>query len=118
MVLTAASLVARCPAAAARTSKLDRAAILRELQDFSPAGLDRRLGPDYGFYHRQGAEERFPEIWVAPSKQEPGGRRHQIGGPWTKKAGDFSSTQGQVLYTLGWSRSTRLQEPVTLPPIT
>jgi len=83
-------------AAIARTA-LDRAAILRDLQDFTPAGMDRRLGPDYTVYHRDAAET-FPEVWLAPSKQEPGGRRYQIGGPWTKQAGDFSSTQGQVLY--------------------
>jgi hypothetical protein len=103
-ILTAVLLAASClggetPSVKdAMSGKLDRAAILRELQDFSPAGIDRRLGPDYGFYH-QGPEDKFPEVWMAPSKQEPGGRRYQIGGPWTKAAGDFSSTQGQILYT-------------------
>lgn len=76
----------------------DHAAILRQVQDFSRDGFDRRLGPDYAWYHRGGKEEQFPEVWMPPSKQEPGGRRYQIGGPWTKEAGDFSSTQGQVLY--------------------
>jgi len=78
--------------------QLSRPAIVRELQDFSLAGMDRRLGPNYAYYHRGIAEEKFPDIWMPPSKQEPGGRRYQIGGPWTKEAGDFSSTQGQVLY--------------------
>src|SRR4051794_20257704 len=29
-------------------AKLDRAAIVRELRDMTPAGVDWRLGPDYG----------------------------------------------------------------------
>src|SRR5947209_7485550 len=78
-------------------TKLDRAAVLRELQDQSVAGVSRRFGPDHAHYHPK-ADETIPEIWMAPSKQEPGGRRYQIGGPWTKEGGDFSSTQGQVLY--------------------
>lgn len=103
-VLTTALFAAWChggesfPLKQPAPAKLDRAAILRELQDFSPAGMDRRFGPDYSFYHRENQAEQFPKVWMAPSKQEPGGRRYQIGGPWTKAAGDFSSTQGQVLY--------------------
>ena len=77
--------------------KLDPNANLRDLQDFTRAGFDKRFGPDYASYHPNAAE-KFPEIWMAPSKQDPGGRRYQIGGPWTKQGGDFSSTQGQVLY--------------------
>lgn len=87
------------PAATAdRTGPLDRAAILRELTDFSLEGMNRRLGPDYAFYHTTGPAEKFPEVWMAPTKKDPGGRPYQIGGPWTKEAGDFSSTQGQILY--------------------
>ena len=71
---------------------------LAELRDFTLAGMDRRLGPGYDFYHRQGPAEKFPEVWMAPAKLGPGQRRWQIGGPWTSAAGDFSSTQGQVLY--------------------
>ncbi|MCX5683894.1 MAG: hypothetical protein NT049_09440 [Planctomycetota bacterium] len=88
-----------CPAAAPNSAAgPDRAAILKELADFSLDGMSRRLGPDYAFYHREGPKEQFPEVWMAPAKQDPGGRQYQIGGPWTKKAGDFSSTQGQVLF--------------------
>jgi hypothetical protein len=76
----------------------ERATVLRELQDFSLAGLDRRLGPDYAFYHRGTQRERFPEIYRPPTKEGAKGRRYQIGGPWAKEAGDFSSTQGQILY--------------------
>lgn len=90
--LTILSLLLTLP-----TFALDRPAILAELTDHSPAGVDRRLGPDYDYYHKNN-RELFPEIPIAESKQEPGGRRYQIGGPWSKKAGDFSSTQGQVLY--------------------
>ena len=78
--------------------KLDRDAVVRQLRDFSVEGVSRRLGPDYASYHPDGKTEKFPEIWMAPTKKDPGGRPYQIGGPWTKEAGDFSSTQGQVLY--------------------
>ena len=103
-LLTSALLTAWCHGAEPASAKKplprppSRSAILKELQDFSSAGLGRRLGPDYGVYHRGGAAEKFPEVWMAPTKQEPGARAYQIGGPWTKEAGDFSSTQGQVLY--------------------
>ncbi len=76
----------------------DRAAVLRELRDFSQAGMSRRLGPDYAAYHRGGQAEKFPEVWMVPAKEGPGERQWQLGGPWVKEAGDFSSTQGQVLY--------------------
>ncbi|MCY3021891.1 MAG: hypothetical protein NTW87_23010, partial [Planctomycetota bacterium] len=80
----------------ASVGKLDRAGILREIADFSLAGMNRRLGPDYAFYHK-GQEEKLPEIWMAPVKEGAKGRRYEIGGPWTKEGGDFSSTQGQIL---------------------
>lgn len=76
----------------------DRAAILRELQDFTLAGMSRRLGPDYASYHKAGPAEKFPEIYMVPAKEGPGKRIWQVGGPWTKSAGDYSSTQGQVLF--------------------
>lgn len=82
----------------ARAAALDRAAIEKEVKDFSLEGMNRRLGPDYAFYHPKGPEEKFPEIWMVSAKQGPGGRGWQIGGPWAKEAGDYSSTQGQVLY--------------------
>lgn len=99
-----------CPAAEPRASnepskemwpaEHDREGMLRVIQDNTRAGIDRRLGPDYAFYHRNAtrAEQNFPEVWMPPSKQDHGGRRYQIGGPWTKAGGDFSSTQGQVLF--------------------
>jgi len=102
--LAAALLAVPCSAAEPVTTetplpgKLDRASILRELRDGSLAGMDRRLGPDYAFYHPGGSQEKLPEIWMPPSRKEEKGRRYQIGGPWSEDAGDFSSTQGQVLY--------------------
>jgi hypothetical protein len=78
--------------------KPNRAAVLRELQDYTREGISRRLGPDYAFYHRAGKEEKLPQVWMVPAKQGPGGRVWQVGGPWTKDAGDYSSTQGQILY--------------------
>jgi hypothetical protein len=76
----------------------DRASIIRELRDVSREGLNRRLGPGYAFYHAGQPDEKFPEVWMPPPHEGPGGRLWQIGGPWTQDAGDFSSTQGQVLY--------------------
>ncbi|HWN96305.1 MAG TPA: hypothetical protein VNT99_14825 [Methylomirabilota bacterium] len=77
---------------------LDRAAIRRDLQDFSLAGLDRRLGPDYASYRSNGPAETLPNVWMAPSRQDPGGRRYQLGGPWVLDPGMYSSTQGQTLF--------------------
>ena len=53
--------------------KLDRAGILNELTDFSLAGMNRRFGPDYGFYHPKGPEKPFPDVWIAPVKESPAG---------------------------------------------
>lgn len=89
------------------------AAIVKELSDFSQAGMDRRLGPDYAFYHKGEKTEKFPEYWMPPVKEEAKGRRYQIGGPWTLESGDFSSTQGQILYVpdagFGMDRVTILE---------
>ncbi len=97
---------------ATAVAKPDNAAILRELTDFSVEGMSRRFGPDYAFYHPGGAG-KFPEIYLVPEKEVPadagppgrgpaGGaghtRRYQHGGPYTREPGDYSSTQGQVLY--------------------
>ncbi len=76
----------------------DREAILSQLRDVSLQGMDWRFGPDYAAYHKDAPAEKFPEVWMVPQKQDAGGRPYQIGGPWTKAAGDFSSTQGQILY--------------------
>ena len=92
---------------------MDSSAVLRELRDFSLAGRHRRLGPDYAFYHKQDRGEAFPKVWMPPVKEEAKGRRYEIGGPWTKEAGDFSSTQGQILYAtdsgIGVDRVTILE---------
>jgi hypothetical protein len=102
VTLAAAVFVPLCragePARSTPVATLDRAAALRELTDFSLAGMNRRLGPDYAFYHRQGPARQFPQIWMVPAKQGPGGRGWQIGGPWVAEAGDYSSTQGQILF--------------------
>lgn len=89
------------------------AVIVKELGDFSHAGMDRRLGPDYAFYHKGEKAGEFPEHWIPPVKEEAKGRRYQIGGPWTNESGDFSSTQGQILYVpdagFGMDRVTILE---------
>lgn len=87
-----------CLANEPASPQFDRAAVLRELQDVSAAGISRRLGPDYAFYHPEGEAAKLPDIWMVPAQQGPGGRIWQIGGPWVKDAGDYSSTQGQVLF--------------------
>jgi hypothetical protein len=75
--------------------KLDKANALKEVSDVSLGGLHRRFGPDYSSYHS--SPEKFPDIYMPPEREEKN-RKYQIGGPWTKDAGDYSSTQGQVLY--------------------
>jgi len=69
----------------------------RELADVSPGSWNRRLGPD-----GSGAKKP-PLLYLPPSKPCPfarnnGGMTYEIGGPPTKEAGDYSSTQAQVLY--------------------
>lgn len=78
---------------------LDRRAIRNQLQDFTLAGLDRRLGPGYAFYHSNAPAETFPTAWLAPTRQDAIGRPYQLGGPWVIDAGLYSSTQGQMLYS-------------------
>jgi hypothetical protein len=82
----------------AAPAKVDRAAVLKDLRDFSPAGISRRLGPDFASTPRGDRKDEFPVIWMSQVKEGAKGRRYEIGGPWTKEAGDYSSTQGQVLY--------------------
>jgi hypothetical protein len=83
----------------ADAAPLDRAAIRRDLLDFTSAGMDRRLGPDYAYYHSNGPAETFPNVWLAPSRQDAIGRRYQFGGPWVLDSGLYSSTQGQIVYS-------------------
>ncbi len=78
---------------------LDRPAILRELTDVTPNGLHKRLGPDYDSYHKNQPGEKFPEIYLAPKKDMKWASKHwQIGEAAVPQAGDYSSTQGQILY--------------------
>ena len=53
--------------------KLDREGIIKELTDFTLAGMNQRLGPDYAHYHPKGPEKPFPDIYLAPAKQGPTG---------------------------------------------
>jgi hypothetical protein len=91
-------------ATAGPADKIYSAAVLRELTDISIAGINKRLGPDYAHYHPGGVTEQFPEIYLAPSKKMPpeagaeSMREWQLGGPYRQEAGDYSSTQGQVIY--------------------
>jgi len=80
----------------AATRKLDRAAILRELRDVSLAGMDRRLA--LITLLSQGLKENFPEIWMPTVKEDRAGPPVGNRRAGVKEAGDFSSTQGQILY--------------------
>lgn len=79
-------------------------AALRELTDVSVGGWHRRLGPDYAAANPSAADRKKPPLlYQPPSKPCPwarnnGGMTYEIGGPPVKEAGDFSSTQAQVLY--------------------
>ncbi len=55
--LAAIALAGWCRAG--ERDKLDRAAVLRELSDFTLAGMGRRFGPHYAACHRGGLE-KFP----------------------------------------------------------
>ena len=72
--------------------------IVKNITDFSADGFNRRLGPDYDFFHKVVKEPEPPLIWLRPDKEVKGKRTYQVGGPWSKSAGDYSSTQGQILY--------------------
>jgi hypothetical protein len=97
--------------------RLTPEAALRLVMDRSPAGIDRRLGPDAESYRHAASAakakaEPFPTIWQAPRQKGAGTRVFQVGGPWTQDAGDFSSAQGQVLYAgagLGIDRVTIIE---------
>jgi hypothetical protein len=97
------ALLSPASAAGAETGR-DPAAVLRELTDVSIEGINRRLGPDYAFYHPGVVPENFPNIYLAPSKKLPpeagaeATREWQIGGPFRADSGDYSSTQGQIIY--------------------
>jgi len=104
-------------------AKVDRAAAMKEISDFTPAGMNRRFGPDFKFYNPKGPAEPFPDVYLAPVKTGGGGRHYELGGPWTNGSGDYSSTQGQVLYattkgpgvdrvtTLEWSNGCYSERP-------
>lgn len=84
---------------------VDFASFVRDYTEVTKAGMNRRLGPDYAAYHPTGAAaEKFPEIYQPPSTRLPkeagdeAVREYQIGGPFRQESGDFSSTQGQVVY--------------------
>ncbi|MBI3854554.1 MAG: hypothetical protein HY293_02555 [Planctomycetes bacterium] len=74
----------------------------RELADTSIGGWNRRLGPDHTAAPA-GERKKPPLLYQPTSKPCPfarnnGGMTYEIGGPPVKEAGDFSSTQAQVLY--------------------
>lgn len=97
---------------ASELAPVDFNAEVKALTDYTVEGMSRRLGPDYDFYHKGKAHDDFPEIYLRPEIPFPpeaknyikehneawAKRRYQVGGPWSPKGGDYSSTQGQILY--------------------
>ncbi|HZE97536.1 MAG TPA: hypothetical protein VE981_10960 [Planctomycetota bacterium] len=76
---------------------------LHELTDVSVAGWNHRLGPDYSSSIPSGERKKIPKLYQPPSQFCPPARNakgmtYEVGGPPAKEAGDFSSTQAQVLY--------------------
>lgn len=82
------------------------------LLDFSLNGFDQRFGPSYSAYHP--VPETFPTLYQPTTKRDSIGRPYELGGPWSTNPGDFSSTQGQILYSAdsgayGMDRATILE---------
>jgi len=74
---------------------------LHDLTDASVGGWNHRLGPDSAAANSD--RKKPPMLYQPPPKFCPFARNnkgmtYEIGGPPTKEAGDFSSTQAQVLY--------------------
>ena len=64
-----------------RNPASSRAEAFAELQDFTLAGMDRRLGPGYASYHRQGPAEKFPEVWMPPARKGPASGDGKLAAP-------------------------------------
>ncbi len=96
------SILAVCLLAAQDAPNIN--AGLKDLTDVSVAGWNHRLGPDYAAANLFAADRKKPPLlYQPPPKFCPGARNakgmtFEVGGPPTKEAGDFSSTQAQVLY--------------------
>jgi hypothetical protein len=78
--------------------KINRAAYVSEACTYDATSLNRRLGPDYAFFHRKDKPvETLPEVWVRPDKGIFQKLPYQIGDP-VQDPGGYSSTVMQVLY--------------------
>jgi hypothetical protein len=77
---------------------------LHELTDVGVGGWHHRLGPDYAAANPTATDRKKPPLlYQPPAKSCPPARHakgmtYEVGGPPAKEAGDFSSTQAQVLY--------------------
>ncbi|HLY74259.1 MAG TPA: hypothetical protein VKU80_09095 [Planctomycetota bacterium] len=77
---------------------------LHDLWDVSAGGWNRRLGPDYMTSNPSGSGRKAPPMLFQPAPKfcpwarNAKGMTYEVGGPPVKEAGDFSSTQAQVLY--------------------
>ncbi|HEV3029666.1 MAG TPA: hypothetical protein VG457_18960, partial [Planctomycetota bacterium] len=77
---------------------------LHDLLDASVGGWNRRLGPDSSTANPSSSDRKKPPLLYQPASRFcPGARNakgmtYEVGGPPAKEAGDFSSTQAQILY--------------------
>jgi hypothetical protein len=77
---------------------------LHDLTDVSVAGWHHRLGLDYAAASPSSADrKKAPLLYLPPPRFCPPARNakgmtYEVGGPPAKEAGDYSSTQAQVLY--------------------
>jgi hypothetical protein len=109
-------LAAALGALVGKDGKLNKAAYLRALSGNAHT-IDQWLGPDWAYYHSPDShapaakasaksgldKDGFPTLYLAPSRMfkkghNGAGATYQIGDEPSDKAGDYSSTQGQVLY--------------------
>jgi hypothetical protein len=78
--------------------KPSKAAYLSEAAACDAPALNRRLGPDYAFFHKkERTPEVLPEVWLRPDKGIFQNLPYQIGDP-VQEPGGYSSSVMQVLY--------------------
>lgn len=78
--------------------KINKAAYASEAGAYDAHSLNRRLGPDYAFFHKKDkTAESFPEIWLRPDKGIYQNLPYQIGEP-VQDPGGYSSSVMQILY--------------------
>jgi hypothetical protein len=86
-----------------RDGKVNRDAYAREALSYDLLSLQRKLGPDYEYFHKSGKAEEFPTLPAATDKssgkigRNGAGFTFQFGTP-VADPGGYWTTEGQVLY--------------------